>query len=762
VLVYLPVVWGQIIFFRDAAHWNYPARWFLHDAFARGDSSAWNPFEGLGLPVRANPLYGIHYPPNWIFLLTPAGLVASMVMWQTFAHLVWGSVGTALLARRFGAAPAGVVVAGLAWGLSGYVTTGWSAGLLLPAAAWVPWTALGFARLARAAAAGERLPGPIAAAGAPVAMALLFGEVFVAIMAVAFALATAAAALRFEDGARTAAPWRRWALGSAAALGLAGLVGAVVVLPARLLARGNVRADVLPRAMAEACSMHPMRLLEMVVPGVMGYPYSHFPGAAVIGEPTLENLPLFYGLYLGATVVALALAALGRRRAFATALAACALFALLVGMGKYTPVHQALRTIVRPLAFMRYPEKYVILPTTWVALLAGVGATRLLSAGATRPWRRALPLLGLVVALDVGARALFPADWLPWVIHGAVHAAVALLALLAAAYLAPRWPRAAAAVLLLAVAVDLGSEALPHLAFAPPALATHTPASAAAVLRDHETRAPGAPPRVYRADRVELEARRFSGIDNYAVAERPSVETLIANTAITFGLATVPGYDAAIPSSLVAFWRRSLKEAEAVLRLFGVEYVVLPISDPGDRVEHRTWLEPMMDPVPGSRLYRVPRPLPRVYLAGRAEVTDDDSGLGRLLEPAVIDGGLALLAPGEAPLAGEAGRAGVCRIEGFANTHVTARCRADRRALAVFVEQHDPGWRAQVDGRPVPLLRANVLMRAVAVEPGEHRIDLAYEVPGATPAGALSLLGAAGLAALALAHLLAGRRARAG
>ena len=45
-------------FFRDPAHWNFPARFFMHDAFARGDSPLWNPQEGLGFPVLANPLYG--------------------------------------------------------------------------------------------------------------------------------------------------------------------------------------------------------------------------------------------------------------------------------------------------------------------------------------------------------------------------------------------------------------------------------------------------------------------------------------------------------------------------------------------------------------------------------------------------------------------------------------------------------------------------------------------------------------------------------
>lgn len=58
------------------------------------------------------------------------------------------------------------------------------------------------------------------------------------------------------------------------------------------------------------------------------------------------------------------------------------------------------------------------------------------------------------------------------------------------------------------------------------------------------------------------------------------------------------------------------------LRLLGISYVVLPIEDPGDRVQHRSGINPMLDPIPGSRLSRVLQ----VHLAGRADsVTDEQA-----------------------------------------------------------------------------------------------------------------------------------------
>jgi len=57
-----------------------------------------------------------------------------------------------------------------------------------------------------------------------------------------------------------------------------------------------------------------------------------------------------------------------------------------------------------------------------------------------------------------------------------------------------------------------------------------------------------------------------------------------------------------------------------------------------------------------------------------------------------------------------------------------------------FVEQYDLGWHAAVDGRPAPLLRANLIMRALSVEAGPHRIVLEYRTPGLVAGATISAL----------------------
>ncbi len=62
----------------------------------------------------------------------------------------------------------------------------------------------------------------------------------------------------------------------------------------------------------------------------------------------------------------------------------------------------------------------------------------------------------------------------------------------------------------------------------------------------------------------------------------------------------------------------------------------------------------------------------------------------------------------------------------LAQGSATAVVRADRRSLVVLSASFDPGWRAEVDGRPAPTVMVAPALVAVQVGPGTHRVDFSY------------------------------------
>jgi hypothetical protein len=770
--VYWPLFLGRIIFTRDIAHWIFPARAFVRDSWLSGELPVWNPYQGLGFPVLGDPLYGVFYPPNWLLVLVPSPWLANALSVLDFLHMAWGGLGLYVLARRLRAVPLAAAVAGLAWSLSGYMTAQWTAGLRLHAGAWIPWIAVGHLALRSALRSGGRrwMTGLVKAA-APIGMAVLMGEMFLAIMGMGFAFAMVVV-VELDHRQREARDQRQarpreqgvpWRLGArrlvmhALAIGLGLGVGAVVIAPARAVMAGSPRAAPLERADAEVSSLHPLRLVEMVAPKSMGDVYGDYPAARVVGEPRLDGLPLSYSVYLGASVLALALLAL-RRRALVVGIAGVTVLALLVAMGKYLPLHALVRTLVPPLAYMRFPEKYLTLVVVGVALLAGLGVQRLLSTERA-PWRRTAILLGVLVAAGIAAPFVFPFPWSGYLVHGLRHGAVAVLSLLGVHVLVARGSRLAAPMLVATVALDLAVSTWGLQGFVPRSLAATAPASVEMVKRDHH----GAlePPRLYRAAATDAVMNRVASVGNPADGERRLLATLIPNTVNAWGVATVPGYDAAIPSALDRLWAAGWRDPStrlATLRLLGVDYVVLPTRGPAAPMPG---LDFLVSPAPGARLLRVRDGLPDVFLAGRGEPVADDEALRRLFEPAVTEGGVALLAPGSASLDGQPGRVGDCTVTGYAPRHVEADCEAERAALAVFVEQFESGWHASVDGRPADILRANLVMRALPLAPGRHRIVLDYRAPGLVGGLAISALALAALLGLAVIPWLASRRQRA-
>ncbi len=129
-----------------------------------------------------------------------------------------------------------------------------------------------------------------------------------------------------------------------------------------------------------------------------------------------------------------------------------------------------------------------------------------------------------------------------------------------------------------------------------------------------------------------------------------------------------------------------------------------------------------------SAVYRNQNALPRAFLAGRTQVVPDGRALEQILAPG-FDARTAVLVP--EPLASEIApqpdpQGTVDWVERGINES-RLRVTTDRPALLVVLENYFPAWRADVDGRATPLLRANYTFRAVPVPAGEHLVRFRYD-----------------------------------
>jgi hypothetical protein len=731
-LAYWPLLLGQIVLHRDSALWVFPARWFVRQALLSGQSAAWNPYQGLGFPVLADPQYALFYPPHWLLLLVPDGLVAHLATWLSFSHLVWGGLGMALLARKLGAASFGATVAGLTWALSGHTTSAWMIGPLLLGHAWIPWVARGFLALARKE--GRQ---PLASAVWPKAMSLLVGELFVSAMAALFAAVVVLAAAKeirfapsfFATAARAGAAWL-----------IAVTIAAVSWLPPVLLLRNTERAQPFDRVAGELYSHHPLRALEMVAPGALGDPTGEYPAGRWVGEPAAGGAPLFFSSYLGVASVALPLIGLRRRR-LQIVLAGFSVLALFVAFGRYTPVHQLWRAVLFPFAHMHSPEKYVVLVVAALAPLSGLGASHLLAID-DRPGLRRLLLFGLGLAmLSVVASVFLPLPLVSAARTAGLRGAITLVLLIGALKLLRRRPRAASAAIVALIVMDLGTRSEHLTGFGSAKLLTHVPPAATSILEDSGVSP--VPPRVYREPNLEEAAAPLGPTATWQDSQERAFLALTPNTLNVFGLAVVPGYASAIPDLLSQLGPRTFADLGRLLRLLSVSYAFVT-NESANELGNTTAVTTLSRPLPNGSVLRLGRVQPRVYLPRQVQNLSPHEAILHLLDESVVSGRQVLLLTAAATSStptGEVAEPEPCTLESYSNTRILASCSPRSATVAVFVEQFAPGWSARVDGKPAPVLRANLLLRAVPLTAGSHRLELEYHTPGFRLALFLSAMG---------------------
>ena len=190
-------------------------------------------------------------------------------------------------------------------------------------------------------------------------------------------------------------------------------------------------------------------------------------------------------------------------------------------------------------------------------------------------------------------------------------------------------------------------------------------------------------------------------------------------------MATVASPESPIPPYAMTHWLRPKGEytAEggyrlpAILDMLGVRYVIFRGQPP-----------PEVRPVFQGQDYWCltnPSAMPRSYVPRRVElVTAADERVQKLSSAAFDPREVAYV---ETPVSLPDSCRGMAEIVREIPTRIVISLKMETAGLVVLADLWDKGWRAFLDTKPVPILRANHAVRGVVVPPGAAKLEFRYE-----------------------------------
>lgn len=720
-----PWVVGLVTIPWDAKAHFQPQIQFLASSLARGELPLWNPYVFGGQPQIADPQSMIFSPPYLLLaLLTPNPSLWAADM-TLLACMALGGVGMIIWFRDQGWHWAGAIVAALAFSFGAAMAWRIQHVNQVLSLAYLPWAMLFLERTIDRASVLSGVATGIAGA------MILLGRDQVALLCV-YVLAARSLWLLAAQWTETASKRRVSAALAAGALTAVALT-AIPILMTVLLA-GESNRPVIDFEGAGRGSLHPAQLLTLVLPQVFGAA-GHM--ADYWGPPSFawQGTGLFTAqnvgqMYVGAIPLVLLFGALFRGRLFAPEIrffSIALVVVLLYALGWYTPVFRALY-LLPGVNLYRRPADAVFLCGGLMAILSGYAAHRLVGepwAGPSRPMMIAIG--GIVVAAFAAAGVLgiemdrverLPAPMTTAALIFAVSAIALIWARQRVAW-APRSAVLAIAVVLTAdLAINNGpstSSALPTAVYdvLEPDSSNDTIYALKRLVVDDDT----------RRDRIELAGLGFHW-PNASMTHK--LENTLGYNPVRLGLysrATGAEDHIGLPdqrkfSPLMPSYRSRLAD------LLGLRYIAAPV--PIEQIDKK--LAPgefkRVAETTDGYVYENDRALPRVLLATEARTADFASLLESGAWPELDPRKTVLL---ETVASGGAERApGSVRIAAWGINRVDLDVDSPDGGWAILNDVWHPWWFAEVDGKPAPLLRANVLFRAVEVPAGKHRVVMTF------------------------------------
>jgi hypothetical protein len=691
------ILGGRTFIVRDFGLFGYPLACYHRESFWRGELPFWNPLSHCGIPFLAQWNSLALYPGSLFYLLLPLDWSLGLF---NLLHLFLCGLTMYALAFHWTGNRLAATIAGLGFALNGFTLNCLMWPNYIASLAWMPLVVLTAERAWRRG--GRQLVLAVLAG----AMQMLSGTPEVILLTWLLIGALGLLQLAQPDLPRRQVILRLLGVG----LLVAGLAAAQL-LPFLDLLRASQRS---PRLAADEWAMPLTGWANFLVPLFRTTPNG-------VGIHFQDSQQITSSYYLGIGMAALTLIAVWRVRErrvrlFAVIAGVCLWLALGRAGGAYT----VLLKVFPPLAFVRFPVKFVMLPVFLVPLLAAFGVSAYLAAEpeAKRRFCRSGLVVGSLFLLTIGALIGFdyrhPAPdelWPVTAFNGLTRAAflVAILGLwfVLGRVLKPRLRWALVFSLTLLVWLDV---------------ATHAPRQNPSAVR--EVFEPGFLPA------TRFHARPGPGESRAML----SLQAILAFRTKTFNDAAT-GYLA----QRMALYN-NLNLLEGVPKVDG--FFALRLRD---EEELRSWLYPSADSYRApladflsvsqvtsatNFLEWTPRTtaLPMATAGQKPLFLDPTNTLAAITRADFDPRAVVFLRPEDKARVSVTGRIAARIISSTWSPHrITLVAEAAEPALVVISQSFYHNWRAYVGDQPTPLLQANYAFQALQIPAGRSQVTLVYE-----------------------------------
>jgi hypothetical protein len=687
-------------------HWP-KAHLMAQNYAATGELPAWTPMNLSGMPLAANQLAMLSYPPAWLFLFLPLEPLFNMLF---IFHLFLGSTAIYTLSRGLlNGSRAAAMIAALTFGLSGKWLAHTAGGhvSMVGAIAWLAWTLVAVHGMVQVTTANkERFRRETGLGWMLLAIVTLAAQIVTHTLPVIYTVYVSGAIVLWHHVVVNHPVRLKGLLTDMLRLAiiflLAGLLAARQLLPLLELAGYSNRA--LTAAQAAEFALSPLQLIVgLLLPTTGGgHEYVIYLGLIPLlllpfGISRAQKWSLFYGLLLLVTV----------------------LFAL----GDHTPVHRLFYTLLPGFSWVRTPARSLFVGAAALAVLVGFAADRVNTlrwSGNHLRWltRGTVALVGLALFLGLGLGVGFD-QW------GRNSLALMILLPLTGLLLLFRAYRYVSApvttgILAALLVIDLASFGSTMMRFVPPA----------------EAFAPGREAALYLSEQQNTEPARVYS---------PSY-SLPSQTVAAFGLETADGVE---PVHLAAY---DVYMAEAggyqnatfsvTIPNFGegeaataLQYVTPDLKLLGMlNVTHLTAEFPLSirglvpeTTIGNTHIYQNSLALPRAWVAYQTMPAETD-WIGQLQRMPSIANVVLLSAETTPHFKDTTTQAHPAQVTGMSANRITLQTTTVQPGWLVVSEMWYPGWQATVNGQAAPVAKVNGILRGVYLpNTGPQTITIYYQ-----------------------------------